>query len=369
MPTSFVTPADDITTKIKAAQPGDVLLLRPGAYKWISQANGKLFSPPLTIAALGKATIQQNPNVGSTDACIFGPGEGGFFFQDCDFQGDDRAAVKTTSGVGAGLTFNRCSLRGQGSPYDSAWVDVSKWGFHAYDTADVHFVDCDFASIFHEHAVYLHNIKGDHSFENCTVRWCGRTAIQVVNRTSEGAAGVGNISVLGGKFYDTCLEDGGGGSMFTFRGGMPSTKVALVSVYARLGCDPLVQYHADQVTGFTVVDAGDQAYPGGTGQIGLINCDMEVGTVHGAGNNARRAGHQFSALGKLIIQNSRLVQGPNASPILLDISPNGKDPVQKVQIIGQNTLVGRIRYRYGYPDGGEYADVAALEAAHPELFV
>ena len=369
MATKTLHPTDDLTGAIKAAAPGDALLLSPGSYKWISQANGKIFSPALTVAALGKATIQQNPNVGSTDAAIFGPGEGGFVFQDLDFQADDRAGIKTTSGVGPGFTFSRCSVRGQGSPYDLTWTDVSTWGVHAYDTADFHMVDCDISSIFNQQARYLHNLKGDHSFERCQIRWCGRSAIQVVNRQSEGAIGTGNITFLNERAFDTCLEDGGGGSMYTFRGGMPNSKIALIGCYARLGCDPLMAYHKDQVTGFTVVDSGDGAYPGGTKEFGLINCDMEVGTLWGSGNNARRTGHQFSSLGKLIIQNCRLVQGVNASPMLLDISPAGKPPVGKVQIIGQNTLIGKIRYQFGLPGGGEYQNAAELQAAHPELFV
>ena len=51
--------------------------------------------------------------------------------------------------------------------------------------------------------------------EDLQIRWCGRTAFQMVARTGEGADGRGKVVLRNLEIEDVCLEQGGGGSALT----------------------------------------------------------------------------------------------------------------------------------------------------------
>jgi hypothetical protein len=355
---------------IAQSVPGDTIQLVPGRFRRAGPFNGK---HGISINGWDDpypSIITRDETVGSTDAMILGPGDGKFKFVGITFEADDRAALKTTSGVEPGVMLVNCKLHGYGSAFDPGWNDNSKWGIHAYDTADWQESNSLILSIRGEHARYFHGIKGRHHFQGGITAHCGRTAFQFVNRQNEGGEGVGSILIEAHSVEDVCLEQGGGGYGFTFRGGMPTSDIRLRSNKIRLGCRRLLSDTFNQnIAGALLCDsspeskpgAGDAAWPGGTYSLEMDGEDYEVGTVYPGKGSAIRPVVKVDALQRFTMNDCRIVvhRPDGAYPIALEI---GND-VGEVQISGTNEVVGWVVFK-----GTRYTSWTAFEAAHPECF-
>lgn len=316
----------------------------------------------------GITTIKRDDLVGSTDSFILGEGDSNFVLEDLNIEVDDRAGVKTNPGVGPKHALIGCNIFGKGSPIDPNWTDTGKWGVHAYDTAGWNEVRVAKWSVFQEHGNYFHNVKGVHNFAQGTWAWMGGCAVLVVNRQNEGSAGVGDFNFRDCYIEDVCI--GQGGSALTFRGGMPTSIVTMERVTARLGCHRrLAMPWADNICGVVSVDeadetrpgAGDAAWPGGTGQLILHDCDFEVGTVYHGRTGQIRPVVQVSALGSLVISNTRIAvtRASGAYPIALAIGPG----VTSIKFLGSNQIDGWIDYQ-----GTRFTSLALFKNAYSEFF-
>jgi hypothetical protein len=365
------------------AKNGDVIELASGDYprcdlKPVTSrpAGGArvTFRGPATGA---RARITRNPEVGGSDTLQMLQGVADSCWENIDVLSASRAGIKTTdsknadgtwSGTGPNHTFRGVRVLGGWNPTIAGEQDPgftrSKdclWGVHLYTGGNFLFEDCLFQGIYKEHVGgYGHNNQGDYVYRRCIFRWAGRTATQWMSRTSEGPIAKGNITLEDCEAYDVCLEGGGGGSAFTFRGGAPNTEVFLTRCKVRLGCDAALMYpYSENITGAVVVDSGQYAYPGGTKAIHLDGCDFEIGSVYGGVGGARRTNCLFESVGQVTINNCRIVQGPKAHTIALEFGPS----VGAVKFTGTNVVVGRVVYQ-----GMTYQTFDAFKAAKPALF-
>jgi hypothetical protein len=366
-PTNSDKPIDAV---IAQATPGTTIQLAPGRFRRFGPFNGK---HGISINGWDdpyRSVILRDETVGSTDAVILGPGDGKLKLVNVVLEADDRAGFKTTSGVLPGVMLVDCSIHGYGNAFDPAWNDNSKWGVHAYDTADYQESRVSIFSICGEHARYFHNIKGNHTFERGTVAHCGRTALQIVNRANEGAPGVGAVIVQNQVIEDVCLEQGGGGSALTFRGGMPTSDVHLQFNKIRLGCRSLLaSTFQNNIAGALLMDsspeskpgAGDAAWPGGTHSLHMFSEDYEIGTIYPGKGSAIRPAVMVNNVQSFTMESCRVVvhRPPGAYAEALVIG----DDVGAVYITGKNTVVGTVTYK-----GTKYANLEAFEADHPECF-
>lgn len=354
--------ANPVTAAILAAQGGDRIYLSPGLFPHVKTLKGTQYAPVLKIigSLLGKSIINRDTAVGGSDTIQFGPGSGGFSFENIEFIADDRAGIKTTSGCGKKHYFTNCVTHGNGSPLDPNWNDNAKWGVHTYETESWSEVNCSVFSIRGEHCRYPHNIQGDHFYSGGASGWAMRTAFQFVNRISEGPIGKGNILIQDHTIQDVCLEDQGGGSALTFRGGMPDTSIFLTRVKVRLGCDPnLAAPFNENITGALVCDSGLGAHPGGTKELHIEGCDWQVGKFWPGLSGARRRSALIANVGLCQIKDSTIKQWPGAMPVALEVAST----VGTLSIEGDTQIIGEISYH-----GEKYHDAAAFRQAHPECF-
>lgn len=105
---------------------------------------------------------------------------------------------------------------------------------------------------------------------------------------------------------------------------------------------------------------GNPTFPGGIGELHLINFSSEVGKVYPGVGGARRSNVLVDDCGVLVLDSVRLIQHPKAHPIALEIGAN----VHRVTFSGVNEIVGQIKYR-----GAIYKTLDALHAAVPALFI
>ncbi len=323
-------------------------------------------SAPITFRAIDAFAIpvvRRDTTVGGSNAMFFGPGAGGVIFEGLNIEVDDTAGVMTASSPMKNFTFRRCNIYGLFNPIDGTGLnDNSKWGMLLNDHGDWLLEDCTIRNVRQEHACYGHNRTGNVTWRRVKVRHCQRTAFQDVSRGSEGPPGVGDVLLEDCEIQDVCLESGGGGSAITCRGGNPTANWVLRRVKVRLGCDPALKApYNENITGSVMFDSGMGSHPGGTKSVLIDNCDFEVGTVYPGVNQARRVNASFADVAELTIKDSRIVQGPAAQPIVLEIASS----VGTVKFVGANLIVGRIKYK-GDP---EYPSFTAFQQAHPELFV
>jgi hypothetical protein len=266
-------------------------------------------------------------------------------------------------------------MKGRGSPLDPNWHDDVKWAGHYYFRGAWSEIGTVIESVFQEHANYDHQLAGNLAFSKCVTKWCGRTRIQIVNRMNEAGdpmpVGYGDVLIQDDYVEDVCLEGGGGGSAYTFRGGMPTSTVTLERCKVRLGCNPaLAMPFAKNITGSLVMDssteskpgAGDMAHPGGTEQLILIEPDFEVGTAFPGVGSARRPNVKVGAVGSFVLHwgaNGRIVQGAGAHQIALEIA----NSTQAFRFSGApSAWSGQVKYK-----GTTFPSWSAFSGAHPEL--
>lgn len=311
---------------------------------------------------LERALILRNvPPSGGSNALFLGPGCSGAIFEELDLECDDTAAVMTASSPIRDFTWRRCRFFGYWDPVANAGLtDDSKWGLLLNDCGNWLLEDCEIFGIRGEHALYEHNRLGLMTWRRVSVKHCQRTAYQSVARSSEGALAVGDVLLEDCDIEDVCLESGGGGSAITCRGGQPTANWTLRRVKVRLGCNPALQAPFNQnITGAVVFDTGGGSHPGGTGTLTLDGCDFEVGSAHPGVSNARRSNVRLEDVGAVTIKDTRIVQGPGAHPIALEIAAS----VGSTRFFGTNTIIGQVKYQ-----GTLYQTFAAFQAANPGLF-
>jgi len=361
---------------VRAAQAGDIVELGPGTFRRCGPFTSPRLtgSAPVVVEGQGNATtITRDTTVGSTDAIYLGPGDHDLSFKNLWIQADDRAAIKTVSGVGPNFSFENITIYGFGWPYDpSGWKDDSKWGIHTYDTNGWTETGVNVWNIFGEHCHYDHNGQGDRTYTNISCCFAGRTAFQDVSRMSEGKEGHGKLTYTNVYVQDVCLEQGGGGSAFTFAGGRPTSDILLDGCVVRLGCDArLISPFNQNITGSLVVSnphesapgKGDGAWPGGVHLFVVQHSTFEVGTIYSGQGSALRSNVKIDcpAVGYFFNDDSILTtRGAGQIAVALEVT-NQAGPVQ---FTNMRTVTGKVKYR----DDPVYNDFAAFQAAHGELF-
>lgn len=351
-----------------AAAPGDTIGSSPQRVT-LAPSKRPAGSAPVTIAG---QTFLRDKQIGSTDACLLRSGLRDLVLSQCNFQIDDRSGLKTEGPLGARkVSLINCSLLGEGAgPEDGTWTNDHLWGEHHWMTGAWSEIGTFIQSVYKEHAIYLHNIQGNHAYVRCKTRWCGRTRIQIVNRMKEVTTpmpeGYGDVTILDDEVEDVCLQ--ADGSAYTFRGGMPKSHVKLERCRVRMGCNPnLAAPFRNRITAALVMDsgkeskpgAGDAAWPGGTATLTLIEPDFEVRAGPNQQQGARRTNVKVSDVGCFTInwgEAGRIVGGTNG--IAMEILPS----CQLFKFSGDPAeWKGEIRYR-----GERFFTWASFAAAHPE---
>ena len=389
-PASLTDPAgqrvacvDALARFFQRAAPGDELHLASGDYRRQTLAPSRRPKLAESVAIIGPtngqptAVLRRDDTVGSTDALLLKAGVRDLVLDGLDLEVDDRAALKTEGAGARHVTLRGVRLLGRGAgPTDPTWTDVGKWGAHHYAVGNWTEEACRVERVYQEHAAYHHQIAGNLTLLYGTTRHCGRTRLQIVNRRAENGVptsgpGRGDVLVQDDAVEDVCLEQGGGGSAYTFRGGMPESTVRLVRCIVRLGCDAALAapFNAN-VTGALLVDsspesrpgAGDDAWPGGTAEVQLVDCDFEAGTVYPGMGSAFRPLVSIDAVDRCIIDGGRFVRhgGRGQIPIAFDIKAGCP---QLVVVRPPTEVVGEVMYH-----GARYSTWSQFAAAHPEVF-
>jgi len=368
--TPFQGSGDPIGAATLAACDGDSFQLVAGAF------------PPIKASLAGRrdlkfcgwrgpggelaTSILPDVGVGSTDNVFLERDTGGIVLEALQIPLDDRAGIKTSSGVGRPNALIDCFLYGPGSPHDPLWKANTKWGVHGYDTAGWTELRVWKWSIYGEHGDYLHNIQGNHAFSGGGAAMLGGCDIFIANRMNEGAVGKGDITIEDRYTEDVCVGQGGSG--LSFRGGMPTSKIHIKRWKLRLGCKAtLAAPFNDNICGGLVVDSadettpgrGDAAWPGGTGELVLDNCDLEVGTIYVGRTGMIRPVVSVASLGSFVWLGGRMKvrRAAGAYPIGLNI----EDTVGRVAIGDKPEWDGWVQYH-----GTRYQTLDAFLSAHPE---
>lgn len=370
----FTATPDPIGDCVTVALDGDTLLLSPGAFPPIKKsfAGRKNFTIRGWKDAGGnlQSSILPDLNVGSTDNVLLGAGTSGFVLDSLLIPLDDRAGLKTTSGVGPHHSMLNCRLYGPGSPSDPAWAANTKWGVHTYDLAGYSEIGVWKWSIFGEHGDYHHNFQGNHGYSGGGVGNLGGCDIYHANRMNEGAIGKGDVNIQDRYTEDVCVVQGG--AAFSFFGGMPTSRVNFKRVTVRLGCKRSLAAPFNQnICGVlstrpsteSAPGRGDMAYPGGVAEVNWTDSDVEVGTIYPGRTGMIRPVLDVSDCGLFTWLGGRLkvTRSPGAYPLGLNIEPS----VQKVAIgaVGGSSpdFEGWIQYH-----GDRHTSLAAFLNAHPE---
>jgi hypothetical protein len=355
-----------------AANHGDIIDLGGAAIPRVTLKPSKRpkGSLPVTIR---NGKILRDTKVGSTDTLILKSGLRDLILEDVFFEIDDRSAIKTEDKGARKVSLINCKIIGDGDPRDPLWHADTKWSQHHYMTGGWSEIGTLTQGVFQEHGDYRHQLQGNHAWHNCVTRWCGRTRLQIVNRMAESGTpmpiGYGDVLLQGDHVEDVCLESGGGGSAYTFRGGMPDSAVTLQRCRVRLGCDSrLAAPFNKNITGALVMDsagesspgAGDAAWPGGTESLTLTEPDFEVGTVYPGVGSARRSNVKVGAVGVFTINwgaRGRIVGGTNG--IALEIL----NSCQQFRFTGDPVAwKGEVKYK-----GTRFPSWSAFATAHQEL--
>jgi hypothetical protein len=173
-----------------------------------------------------------------------------------------------------------------------------------------------------EHCFYHHNPNALTPrspaivHRNVTMKWAGRTAIQVVSRVHEGPGGQGNVLIENCRIEDVCLEDQGGGSALTFRGNLDGT-VLIRQTRVHLGGNPRLHPSVGRnITGALVMDCGSGTGGRGTRDLFIDGCHFEVGPHYVGKGSARRPNLQISDVGKVILKETTVRNHPGAAAAL-----------------------------------------------------
>lgn len=254
-------------------------------------------------------------------------------------QCDDRAGIKFSS------QFPVEDVELRNLLIEGGYTSGREWGIHGYSTADLTIRDTEVRDLLgpqSEHAAYLHlhGKTSRHLFERFKARRTGRTAVQIVAREGEGPRPLpGSIDLFYCEAHDTCLEGGGGGSAFTFRGGMAQHRVRLVGCVARLGCDPTLDPMLGRnITGALVNDAvqGLSWDDAGVENLELIGCDFEVGSVYPGDRPLAMISH---VSGELNLADCRMVVHPGSQPIALKLD---RDTIGQIRVQPMRKMEGRV---------------------------
>lgn len=316
-----------IGSKWLQAVPGEVIDLGDSVYnrgilKPSTRAPG---SKPVEIR---NGYLLRDDTIGSTDTLLLQSGPlRDLVLRNLFLEVDDRAAIKTEGPKGARkVALFNCYMSGRGAgPIDPLWKDSGKWGQHHYFTGAWTEVGTRTEKVFQEHADYRHQIAGNHAWVGCSTKWIAGSRLFIVNRKKEVTTpmpvGYGDIYLLNDYAEDCGIAHGG--SVYQFRGGCPTTNVKLERCTVRLGCNKdLALPFRKSITGALVMDssreskpgAGDDAHPGGTKSLTLIEPDFEVGTVWAGEGSARRSNVKVGAVQSFHIEwgdTGRIVGGTN----------------------------------------------------------
>lgn len=357
----------------KKALAGDLIRLLPGNFSH-ETLGARVRTPGVRLrGSPGRSSILLPNPVGGSDTLLFGVGLDGIELSHMTLRADDRGTIKTgEDATGKPCAHNvllRClDIFGDGDAFTAGWKNAAKWAIQAYNTGKWLIEDVVVWSIFLEHVAYLHNIQGDHTLRRVSARHFGRTFLQIVNRKNEGLEGFGNILVQDCDAEDGCLEGGGGGSLLTFRGGMPTSDVVIERFTARLGCNELLaKDFQDSITGVLLMDSagpsqpgkGDEAWDGGTGALHVIDPDWEVGTKYGGKGSAIRPLAKIGAVefAELVFTGSkpgRMIRRGVSTPVALEVFNSAK----RFKIRGDPTeFEGQVYYQ-----GRKYGNYSAFKA-------
>lgn len=366
--------------------PGDICDVAPGSYQRFTLKPARVpgsgpvtFRAPPLVDGKCAVTIARDTHVGGTSAAVLYPGAGDVRFSRMRFEVDDRAGFFTekgqpgkTSGV-YNVFFNLCEISGNLDAYTANSQDNSTWGVRCYETGGWTFDSCKFQNIGHEHGFYGDGISGNHTFKGCTFKHTFRTGIQIVNRPPPDGAmtvpGFGDVMIDGCTFVDTCLEQSGGGSAIHLAGGMPAARVTIKNVIGLFGCDEnLAAPFNKNITGLLACKDGPPTYPGGLGELHLVDVTSEVGTVYPGVAGARRANVAIDNVGLLTFEKCSFKQAKSSS--------KGGAPSQVALQIGSNVgqtvfvgtpadfdIQGQVIYR-----NAVFKDFPSFAAANPALF-
>ena len=216
-----------------------------------------------------------------------------------------------------------------------------------------------------EHGNYFHSPQGDILIEDLRIRWCGRTAFQIASRISEGPAGIGDWTFRRVDVEDVCLQDGGGGSAFSFNGRNSGT-IWLDQCKVYLGANPeLAAPWNENITGALVIHAGSETDGLPNGDVIVENCDFQVGPHYTGKGAARRGNIQVRECQSFTLINTRVAQLGDNPREALDISPDLV--VGQIVLDSSNEIVGECIW-----DGDKFPDYQTMLAAvagHPKVSV
>lgn len=280
------------------------------------------FAAPIVIA--GPATLTMNKSGGS-DTLSF-KNSGPVHLHNLTLEPDDRAAVMFPNGRRhVGIHFLGCKIglaSGKGWNAETNQGFRGKWGVLSYELDDFLFQGGEVVGIAKEHCFYHHNPRARLAQGNAivlrgvTMKWAGRTAVQVVCRSHEGPGGQGNVIIDGCTIEDVCLEDDGGGSALTFRGNL-NGKVLIRNTTVKLGANPRLHPRLrGNITGALVMDIGSGAGQRGTKELTIEGCHFQVGPAYVGKGAARRPNVNVSHVEKLIIKGTKIINHKGAAEAL-----------------------------------------------------
>ena len=323
--------------------------------------------PQTIIRAPQGATILNNP-VGGSQTLYLEWG-GAFSFEGLTFTGDDLMGVGSERPSSARFDYHQgfrdfefinCSIAGGWNA--ESWVEEpkNKWGVLNYEMGQSArgvpgwiWKGGEIWGIWDEHGNYFHNTIGDVLIEDLKIKWCGRTAFQFANRIEEGPAGVGDWTFRDVDVEDVCLQDGGGGSAFSFNGRHEGT-IFLERVKVYLGANPnLAAPRNKNITGALVVHAGEDTNDLPNGHVIVSDCDFQVGP-HFVGEGAARRGNiQVRECDSFTLINTRVAQLGDNPREALDISPNLV--VGEIILDASNEIIGECIW-----DGDKFPDYQTM---------
>ncbi len=365
--------------------PGDVIELTPGDYEHfritmsydrkpgVERVNSHSdyqfgIDPQTVIRASQPGTVRVQPNpVGGSQTHYLEWG-GAVTYEGLTFVGDDTMGVGSERPASLRWNFHQgfrdfwfydCNLEG-GFNFETNTGPDCKWGVltyemgrSAYDKPGWIWSGGSITGIREEHANYFHNVLGDILVENMTMKWCGRTAFQMANRIGEGPAGVGDLTFRNVYVEDVCLQDGGGGSAFSFNGRHTGT-ILMDNVTVRLGANPNLHERWNQnITGALVIHAGEDTDDLPNGHVIVKDCDFQVGPHFVGKNSARRGNIQVDECMSFSLINTRVAQLGNNPREALDIEP---DRVRDYMIFDDDCeIIGECIY-----DGDKFPDYQTM---------
>lgn len=378
-------PLDKVFT---LARPGETIDVASGQYvhatlRGLPRGAGAW---PIKFRGAGAGQITSllpDPAVGGSSSLLVnsrqGEKSGDVTFNRFWIKADDRSAVFTEMGGVQNLQFLNGGILGDFDPTNPMWNGPkSKWGLRVYDFGNWLLQNVKGGCISEEHFFYGEALAGDLVVLDTQVKWCRRTAFQIVNRPPPDGTNPGRGRMLFQNVYarDVCLEDQGGGSAWHFAGGMPDATATLNGCTNSMGNDAEIAYPFNRnVTGFIACRDGSPTFPGHLGELHVLGCTSLVGMVNPGVGSARRSNISVTDVGEFEMSGTTLQCGPKAFPIQLEIGDavNGLGTVGKVilgpgnSIIG-NTLGAPIRVWEAPNSYADYLSLDRLYAAHAEWF-